>query len=120
MASKISSVTREANRWTAKEDLIIYLLVSSHTFAEIGLRLGRTGSAVQRRASRKGYLRRVEEREATETRASLSRARRDEILRTDEVFLAAYVPECDEEPVLPHAGSRTYHREYKRKQRSED
>ena len=116
--SHVTSYAHEAKRWSPQEDFTLMLMVGSHSYAAIALRLGRSASAVQRRASLKGYSARQEWSGDRETRTRLREARSEEILLTPEEDLTAYVVECDEEPpVTTVPGSRTYHREYKREQR---
>lgn len=111
--SYVTSARTEASKWTATEDTILFLMVGSGaTYAQIALRLGRSEGAVQRRASRNGLSQRAEASAQGKTRKNLSEARRTALLAAEEASLAAYVPECDEDPVIPHTGGRTYHREY--------
>lgn len=112
------SFTSEANRWTASENFILTMFLGQASYAEIALRLGRKPGAVQRQASRTGASQRAEWSQERESKRAKSKAHSESLLKQTEEDLAAYLPECFEDPVLPHAGDRTYHREYKRKQRS--
>lgn len=116
--SHFTSVKSEANRWSAQDDLILELLVGTHTYQQIALRLGRSAGSVQLRASRKGLAFRADEGESKKRRKELAEERRNAALRASEEDLAEFLPECSEPPVLPHAGGTEYHRIYKQKQRS--
>lgn len=116
---KVSHAGPNRNRqWTPTEDTVLFLMVGRYSYAQIALRLGRSAGSVQRRASRKGFLARKEHQDASESRMEYRKNFQNSILTAPEEDLMAYVPECDEPPVLPHAGNRVYQREYKRAQRA--
>jgi hypothetical protein len=112
-----ASLTSRANRWSPEEDFVLEMLVGKHSYAEIALRLGRSATAVQRRASNKKLTARGEWRGDAETRKRLAEIR----LMADAEDLSAYLPPepVTEVPVGHRPGDRTYQRDWKRKNREQ-
>jgi hypothetical protein len=82
---------QESRSWSPMEDFVLESLVGKASYQMIALRLGRAPSAVQRRASAKGYSARERWRADKTTRRAqldaLDRAR----LTASEDDLAAYL-----------------------------
>ena len=116
--SYAKSLKSEASRWTPTDLFVLELLAGTHSYEEIALRLGRTPSAVQRQASRKGLRVRASASGDRAARAAQEHLADIARLRAEEESLAEFVPDCDEPPTNPRAGSREYHRNYKRAQRA--
>lgn len=111
----VSLKSQRANRWQPEEDFVLMMLVGKVPYAQIALRLGRTKHAVEHRASKKGYSQRQEQAGDRETHKNRSEALREASLRLTEDDLAEFLPDCDDDPVLPHYGTRVYWREKQRK-----
>lgn len=117
--SHVKTAKKEADQWSFVEEATLRILVGTFTYEQIALRLGRTPSAVQLRASRLGLSPRAhagKERIIAEAEAVEAQEAR---LRASEEDLAEFLVECDEKPAEPHVGGREYHREYWRKHRKE-
>lgn len=112
--SHVTSVKKEANKWSPQDDFTLMILTGTHTYQEIALRLGRSKEAVQRRASRMG-LKPLEEAAQDAEIAEIAKKRAEKaLLEASEEDLSEFLVECEEEPAKPLTGGRTYHREYKR------
>jgi hypothetical protein len=118
--SHVLSLKKQASKWSAQDDFVLMMLVGKVSYAQIAMRLGRSASAVQRRASLKGYSAREGWRTDKKTRKAQLEALRNEMLLAGEEELSGYleVPQ-EEEPLLPHPGSREYNRLYKQRQRKQ-
>lgn len=118
--SHVVSLKQQAAKWSAGDDFVLMMLVGKVSYAQIALRLGRSATAVQRRASAKGYSARDGWRTDRKTREGQLQALREQMLAAGEDELSEYlvVPQ-EEEPLLPHSGSREYHREYKRRRKQQ-
>ncbi len=107
-----------AHPWTAQEITLLELMAPHYTWPEIALRLGRTLVAVQHKASAMGISQQRERAEKAEASREYYEGVYEANLRLSEDDLSAYLPECDEEAVLPHYQSRTYYRMRREQRRS--
>lgn len=111
--------TRQANKWSPKDDFVLMMLVGKQSYKAISLALGRSEAAVNRRAARMGWSQREGWRTDRETRAKQIEALRKQFLESEEEDLSEYLEISDEEPLLPHIGSAGYHRERRKRLKQE-
>lgn len=86
---------RVGSKWTVRDDFVLMMLVGVETYAQIALRLGRSESAVQRRASYKGYSAKAERRAAKAALTSKQVGTMLQNLNLTEDDLADYLPKED-------------------------
>lgn len=98
-------------KWSAYEDMTLELLLPTHSYQEIALKLGRTLASVQHRASYKGLSKRSEQAEEDETSREYYEGVREANLLLSEDDLADFLPDCDEPALHAHHGTRTYYKE---------
>lgn len=118
--SHVVSVKKEASRWSEKERFALRLMAGSMSYRQIAPRLGRTYYSVMRMGATLGLnLTNLGKVERARERA-LEEARKEALLTQDSESLAEFVPECLEEPLLPHVGGAEYFRLKKREGRARE
>lgn len=88
---RLTSPHKEHSTWSPMEDFVLEALVGKVSYQLIALRLGRSASAVQRRASYKGYSARKKWRADKATRRFQLDALDAARLTASEEDLAAYL-----------------------------
>lgn len=87
--SHVGSVNNEANKWSLMDDWALAVMVGKLTYRQIAVRLGRTETSVQRRASHKRLSAHAERRKDREAR----QAHQERLLAESEESLSKYLPE---------------------------